>query len=40
MFLALTALRQLDWFGPSLKNIRVFRMERGADFTRIMQSPR
>ena len=39
IFLALTALRQLEWFGPSLNNIRVFRMEAGADFTEIMKSP-
>jgi virulence-associated protein VapD len=40
MFLALTALRELDWFGPSLSNIRVFRMEQGTDFTAIMQARR
>jgi virulence-associated protein VapD len=38
LFLALTALRRLRWFGPSLKNLRVFRMEAGADFTEIMKS--
>ena len=40
LFLALTALRELEWFGPSLSNIRVFRMEQGTDFTEIMQSRR
>ncbi len=40
LHLAVVALHRLDWFGPSVKNIRVFRMEEGADFTSIMQSPR
>ena len=40
LFLALTALRALPWFGSSLHNIRVFRMEQGTDFTTIMKSPR
>ncbi len=40
LHLALTALHRLEWLGPSLKNIRVFRMEPGADFTEIMRSPR
>ena len=39
LFLALTALRTLPWFGRSLHNIRVFRMEPGTDFTSIMQMP-
>jgi len=33
LFSAIDALRQLDWFGPSVKNIRAFRMEQGSDFT-------
>lgn len=40
LYLALTALHRLEWLGPSLKNIRVFRMEAGADFTEIMRTPR
>ena len=40
LYLSLTALHRLEWFGPSLKNIRVFRMEQGADFTSIMLSSR
>lgn len=40
LYLALTALHKLDWLGPCLKNLRVFRMEAGADFTKIMTSPR
>jgi virulence-associated protein VapD len=39
LYLAVAALHRLEWFGPSLKNIRVFRMEQGADFTAIMQHP-
>lgn len=39
LYLALSALHSLEWFGPSLNNIRVFRMEAGADFTEIMKSP-
>jgi virulence-associated protein VapD len=38
LFLALTALRELAWFGASLHNVRVFRMEQGTDFTVIMKS--
>ena len=40
LFLALTALRDLPWFGASLHNIRVFRMEQGTDFSFIMKSQR
>jgi virulence-associated protein VapD len=40
LYLAVAALHRLEWFGPSLKNIRVFRMEQGADFTSIMKTPR
>ena len=36
LYLAIAALHRLDWLGPSLKNLRVFRMEQGADFTAIM----
>lgn len=38
LFLALTALRRLAWLGPCLKNLRVFRMEAGADFTPVFRS--
>ena len=37
LFRAMDALRALDWFGPSVKNIRAFRMEQGSDFTRIVK---
>ena len=40
LFLALTALRRFDWLGPCLRNLCVFRMEEGADFTEIIQAPR
>ena len=40
LFLALTALRALPWFGASLHNVRVFQMVQGTDFTDIMRSPR
>lgn len=40
LFLALTALKQLGWFGASLHNVRIFRMEQGTDFTAILQSGR
>lgn len=40
VFLALTALRALPWFGASLHNVRVFRMEQGTDFTKIMKTGR
>lgn len=38
LYLVLTALHKLDWLGACLKNLRVFRMESGADFTTIMKS--
>ena len=40
LFLALTALREFEWIGATLENLRVFRMEAGADFTLIIQTPR
>ena len=40
LYLTLNALHRLEWFGPSLKNLRVFRMEQGADFTQILKAPR
>ena len=38
LYLALAALHRFHWLGSCLKNIRVFRMEQGADFTTIMRS--
>jgi virulence-associated protein VapD len=37
LFSAILALRALPWFGPSVKNIRAFRMEQGSDFTAIVK---
>ena len=37
LFQAIDALRELPWFGPSVKNIRAFRMEQGSDFTAIVK---
>jgi virulence-associated protein VapD len=37
LYLALSALQRLEWIGHCLHNIRVFRMEAGADFTAIMR---
>ena len=38
LFAAIDALRKLNWFGPSVKNIRAFRMEQGSDFTAIVKA--
>jgi virulence-associated protein VapD len=37
LFDALIALRSLDWFGRSVKDVRAFRVERGSDFTTVMK---
>jgi CRISPR-associated endonuclease Cas2 len=37
LFRAIDALKALPWFGPSVKNIRAFRMEQGSDFTAIVK---
>ncbi|MBV1695307.1 MAG: virulence factor [Hyphomicrobiales bacterium] len=37
LFRAIDALRRLDWFGKSVKNIRAFRMEQGSDLTAIVK---
>ena len=37
LFAAMNALKAMDWFGPSVKNIRAFRMEQGSDFTALMR---
>jgi len=37
LFSAIDALRALEWFGPSVKNLRAFRMEQGSDFTPIVK---
>ena len=38
LFGAIYALKALPWFGPSVKNIRAFRMEQGSDFTPIVKA--
>jgi virulence-associated protein VapD len=37
LFSAIAELKELDWFGRSVTNIRAFRVERGADFTAIVK---
>ena len=37
LFRAIDALKALPWFGPSVKNLRAFRMEQGSDFTAIVK---
>lgn len=34
---AVMALKALKWFGPSVKNIKVFRTDNGSDFTALMK---
>jgi virulence-associated protein VapD len=40
LYSAISALHHLEWLGPCLKNIRMFRMEHGADFTDVLKKPR
>ena len=37
LFNAILALKKLDWFGPSVKNLRAFKMKNGSDFTAIVK---
>jgi virulence-associated protein VapD len=37
LFSAIMALRAKEWFGQSVKDVRAFRVERGADFTTIVK---
>jgi virulence-associated protein VapD len=37
LFSAIMELRSMEWFGPSVKNVRAFRVERGSDFTAIVK---
>lgn len=34
---AIDALRAMEWFGPSVKSVRAFRMEQGSDLTEIVK---
>ena len=37
-FAAIDALRKFEWMGPSLVDLRAFRMEQGSDLTAIMKT--
>ncbi len=37
LFAALESLRALDWFRPSVRDIRAFRLEQWSDFTPTMK---
>ena len=37
LFSAIDALRDMKWFGQSVKSLRAFRMEQGSDFTAIVK---
>jgi virulence-associated protein VapD len=39
LFEAITALRALPWFAPSVRDIRAFRIEQWSDFTPLMKQP-
>jgi virulence-associated protein VapD len=38
LFAALSALRAMPWFPPSVRDIRAFRVEQWSDFTGFMKS--
>jgi virulence-associated protein VapD len=37
LFLAIQALRSRDWFPPSVRDIRAFRIEQWSDFTEVVK---
>ena len=37
LFQAITALKSLDWFPPSVRDIRSFRVEQWSDFTPLIK---
>ncbi len=37
LFEAISALKALGWFGQCVNNVRAFRVEQGADLTRLMR---
>jgi virulence-associated protein VapD len=39
LFQAIMALKALDWFPASVRDIRAFRIEQWSDFTPIIKSP-
>lgn len=38
LFAAITALKALPWFPPSVRDIRAFRIEQWSDFTTLVKS--
>ena len=40
LFSAIIALRALEWFRRSVRNVRAFRVDRGSDFTAIAKGLR
>ena len=38
LFVAIGALKALPWFGPSVRDIRAFRVEQWSDFTATVKS--
>ncbi len=36
-FQAIIALKALDWFAPSVRDIRAFRIEQWSDFTAVIK---
>jgi len=39
LFSAMTALRAMAWFPPTVRDIRAFRLEQWSDFTPVMKKP-
>ena len=39
LFRAIGALRNLEWFAPSVRDIRSFRVEQWSDFTSFVKEP-
>lgn len=39
LFQAITLLKSLPWFPPSVRDIRAFRIEQWSDFTRTIKQP-
>jgi len=38
LFLAIQALREMDWFPKSIRDLRAFRVEQWSDFTPVVKS--
>lgn len=39
LFAAITALKSLSWFPPSVRDLRAFRVEQWSDFTATVKAP-